>query len=321
MDKDNSVYVAMTAGILSIILLLLAGWLLVFGNKDNNTEENEGSTQASSETDMSLESVSAASEGSSEQAEPVAVTKTVSGNSFYVTKGAVLKDVYKDVEFDVKSQLNEMSAYWVANNMAAVSELAHLDRFEAMSYSLNYINDFYYYGEIDSKGVPNGKGIAVYRDDCYYYGDWSDGVRSGTGSWVNFYPEYNNYVVTEHSYTGAWSEDLPAGEGQEHYDYNLEMMNPEDVYLQNAIGKFKDGKYDGEMYIIRIDTEGYTSEWVGICEEGKWKPVSEASNDDEGKIPVLSSKDDSDVHIYMTEEGLTDNGISGISTGGKIKEN
>ena len=42
-----------------------------------------------------------------------------------------------------------------------------------------------------------------------------------------------------------------------------------------------------------------------------------ASNDEEGKIPVLSRKSDSDEHIYMSEEGLSNNGIGGIVTGGK----
>ena len=318
MDRDTNVKVAMTAGILSVILLFLAGCLLVFNNSndkdddselDKNITEYAGSSQESSEIDVSAMSLTAATVSSTDS--------TVSGNSFYMTKGVVFKDIYKGVEYNLETQLNEMYVYWSENNMAAVSDLAHLERYEAMSYSLNYINDFYYYGDTDSEGKPNGKGLAVYKDDCYYFGDWVNGVRQGTGAWINFYPSYSNYVVTEHSYLGAWENDLPTGEGQEHYDYNPEYMNEEDIYLQNAIGIFKDGKYDGEMYIIIIDPDGYTTEWVGNCKEGNWSSVENASNDEEGKIPVLSRKSDSDEHIYMSEEGLSNNGIGGIVTGGK----
>jgi len=318
MGKDNNVKIAMTAGILSMILLILVGSLLVFNTKENdddsmlekNIKEYASSQQNSIDNDAAVVSLSGASSSTE--------ITDVSGNSFYITKNAVLKDVYNEVEYDIETQLNEMFTYWSENNMAAVSDLAHLERYEAMSYKLKGTDDFLYYGEKDQEGRPNGKGLAVYRDNCYYFGDWYEGMRQGTGTWINFYPAYSNYVVAEHLYMGEWTGDLPFGEGQEHYDYNSEYMNDEDIYLQNAIGKFKNGKYDGEMYIIQIDPEGYTSEWIGTCVEGKWVSVKDASKDDKGKIPVLTRKDNPEEHIYMTEEGLKDNMIGGIITGGKI---
>ena len=94
MDRDTNVKVAMTAGILSVILLILAGCLLVFNNtndKDDDTEldknitEYAGSSQESSEIDVSAMSLTAAMVSSTDS--------TVSGNSFYVTKGVVFKDI------------------------------------------------------------------------------------------------------------------------------------------------------------------------------------------------------------------------------------
>jgi hypothetical protein len=248
-----------------------------------------------------------------------AAKETVSGNSFYATDKATLKNVYKNLKVDVKAQLKELSLYWSEDNMTAVRDLTHLERFEAMSYQLSGTNDFYYYGETNSDGKPNGTGLAVYGDDQYYYGQWADGVRSGNGTWISFYPKYSQYVVTEHLYTGQWSLDLPSGQGQEHYDYNYEDMNEEDYYLQNAIGNFSNGLYNGEMYIITVDKNDDTIEWNGTCKNGTWEQVLYTTVDSKGKIAYLSEREDSDHHLYMTMEGAKNNGVRGIIYGGSVK--
>ena len=336
MDKDDKIKLAITSGILSIILLLLVGILVVMDKKggddasklDKNITEyaNGVASKGAGEGASGQDGTAADDSSTAATSEEILVSYseyldpkpgTVSGNSFYATKTAVLKDVYKEVEYNKEEQLKEMHDYWAENNMAAVGDLAHLERYEAMSFDLGDTEDFLYYGEINDSGNPEGKGLAVYANNCYYFGDWVDGARQGEGAWFNFYPLYSHYVVTEHSYSGEWENDLPAGKGHEHYDYNSEYMNPEDVYLQNIMGNFKDGKYSGDMYVLIINAEGGVSEWKGTCREGKWARVLNGSKDKNGNIPVLSGNENEDTHVYMSEEALLDNGVSGIIRGGK----
>ena len=347
MNKEEKIKVAITAGVASVILLILVLFLALSGKKGNDEERmNEnitdyaGSNQASTDVsagdlggsaalaESSAESPANSSADSSTSAASVTATSeykdtaknSVSGNSFYATNTAVLKDVYKGIKYDTKAQMQEMYTYWADGNTEAVRDLAHLERFEAMSYSLSGSNDFFYYGDTTGDGVPNGTGLAVYAGDQYYFGEWSEGVRSGNGTWFSFYPNYSQYVVKEHMYTGEWAGNLPNGQGQEHYDYVSEFMNNADIYLQNAIGGFKDGYYNGDMYIITVNMNGDTSEWDGTCNSGTWDQVLHAAIDNKGKIPVLSLRENTENHVYMTKEGLKNNGVSGIITGGNVRK-
>lgn len=348
MDKQEKIKIAITAGIAAVILLILVLVLTLSGAKDNGddqrlseniTEYADGASSASSVEDAITASDEAGSKESKEEAaeenssasseatsdvltttsKMEAAKETVSGNSFYATDKATLKNVYKNLKIDVATQLKELYAYWSQDNMTAVRDLTHLERFEAMSIQLSGSNDFYYYGETSADGKPNGTGLAVYGDDQYYYGQWADGVRSGKGTWISFYPQYSQYVVTEHLYTGEWANDLPNGQGQEHYDYNYADMNKADYYLQNAIGEFSNGLYNGEMYIITVDKDEKTIEWLGTCKNGSWEQVLYTTVDSKGKIPYLSQKEDADRHLYMTLEGAKNNGVRGIIYGGSVK--
>ena len=357
MEREEKIKIAITSGIAAVILLLLVLVIALGGRKDNADEEKlaENITQyadasaspgavfdekasadkedtvsedskSTSESDDAKDSTS----GNESSTDTKSLTdssdkkntaaSSVSGNSFYDTQTPRFKDVYKAVKYDRSIQMSEMYGYWSAGNMEAVRDLAHLERFEAMSYSLSGTNDFYYYGDTSSEGIPNGMGLAVYADDQYYYGQWVNGVRSGDGCWISFYPSYSNYVVTEHMYTGQWADDLPNGQGQEHYDYNQELMNEEDVYLQNAIGGFATGNYNGSMYVITLDSDGDTTEWEGVCENGEWIQVPHASKDNKGKIPVLSERENTERHLYMSAQGARGNGVSDITAGGSIRK-
>ena len=344
MDKNEKIKVAITSGIVAAILLILV-LFLAFSGKNKNDEKlldeniseyaslessldqntNSGvlasSEEANSESSDTAEDSSSANGSSTEKdlqtGKTESSTNDISGNSLYSTKAAVLKNVYKGLAVDTNAQLKEMYTYWADNNTEAVRDLAHLERFEAMSYKLSGTSDFYYYGDLNSSGLPEGTGLAVYGDDQYYFGEWKNGKRNGNGTWINFYPEYSNYVVTEHMYTGGWADDLPTGDGQEHYDYDFTKMNGDDIYVQNAIGGFDKGFYDGKMYIITVDRDQNTEEWFGTCEDGVWMQVVNTHLDKDGKIPVLQNKNDEKDFVYMTEEGTKDNKVSGIIVGEK----
>ncbi|MBP3199599.1 MAG: hypothetical protein J6N21_21735 [Butyrivibrio sp.] len=340
MEREEKTRIAITAGIAGVILLILILFLALSGDNGKNDNAIDYSSETSSEEPVASETsssfMSTVSEENSLSAdldsskEPSSAASssaslstgksTVSGNSFYSTDKAVLKNLYKKVTYDKNSQMQELLTYASENNQEAIRDLAHLERFEAMSFSLEGKDDFYYAGETDSDGLPNGFGVAAYANDQYYYGEWKNGVRSGQGTWISFYPQYNSYVVKEHMYSGEWDGDLPNGNGQEHYDYNYEYMNNADIYLQNAIGNFKDGLYNGEMYIITVDLNGETKEWIGNCNSGTWQKVSETDKDKRGNSAVLSERENLENHIWMSDEKAKDNGVSGIIFGGSRVE-
>ena len=348
MDREEKIKVAITAGIAGVILLILILYLALSGMKkepenDNAmvTDTNEAVTTIDSKetktddksidttSDENLSDPESKSENSSKsedgqttnetEVKQSAITKkTVSGNSLYKTEQAELRNNYKGLAIDIDAQMEEMASYWSDGNMDAVRDLAHLDRFEAMSYKLNGTKDFYYFGDVNGDGAPEGKGLACYANDQYYYGDWSNGVRSGDGTWISFYPDYDTNVVIEHLYAGDWAQDLPNGEGQEHYDYDQNYMNDSDIYVQNAIGTFSDALYNGRMYMITVNNNYETKEWYGNCENGTWKQIINSYPDKEGRIAVMDEKDNAENHIWMYKEKITGNGINGIITGGKM---
>lgn len=282
------------------------------------TDEKDAS--ASTETTKSSEAATASGDAAvkDKSAVPSKASKIV--DSFFEIKKASLKNVYKSMRVIPGDQLKEMYNYWDVDNMAAVRDLAHLERFEAMSFALSGTKDFYYYGGTNSSGNPDGKGIAVYGDDQYYFGEWKDGKRSGKGTWICFYPDYSDGEVTEHLYTGGWKDDLPDGQGQEHTDYKYDKLSEREIYIQNAIGGFDGGLYDGEMYIITVSPDEDTTEWVGKCEKGSFEQIPYAASDKNGLLPFLNEREDDENHIFLSKKGNTGIGVKGITTGGKIKK-
>lgn len=68
-----------------------------------------------------------------------------------------------------------------------------------------------YYGQVEN-GKPNGTGTIRWGDSKSYAGQWVDGIRQGTGKYVNQYTiKGRTFVVT---YKGEWSKDQRNGIGE-----------------------------------------------------------------------------------------------------------
>ncbi len=214
--------------------------------------------------------------------------------------------------------LAEMSSYWEERNMEAVEDLSMLPWYRHMSADLSE-GSYLYSGEQDASGQPSGKGIAVYPDNEYYYGDWVAGERQGYGEWFKKYVYYDDDVSADrtylvHMYMGEWSGDLPNGEGQEHYDLDMSNAPAEKRYVQNVIGTFTDGLYDGEMYLTTLSREETfvetIGEWNGWAENGVWEAC--AADDSPDQIPVCVNISDSEEYLWLTEWENRDRGILGL---------
>lgn len=211
---------------------------------------------------------------------------------------------YSKVKFDTQSQLQEMMEYWKGGNQAALDDLANLERFRAMSYQLKGTTDFYYAGDVNARGEPHGTGIAVYADNQYYYGEWKNGLRDGEGKWMHYhihasstYPD----VILYHQYSGSFKDDLPDGEGAEHYDLDTAFFEGNDRYYTNLIGSYSKGLYHGEFYLITSGNHDDYEEWEGTAENGSFVYCSD-QKDGNGRRPVVTDVADENNYIWMSDK-------------------
>ena len=224
------------------------------------------------------------------------------------------------VEIDLPRQMSEMKGYWEAGNMEAVEDLAYLPRYRAASEKLSGTTKYYYFGDTDENKRPNGKGLAMYTDNQYYYGEWKNGVRSGNGMWIKFYVYDQNAkakdsIYLQHSYSGTWANDLPNGDGAEHYDFIDENLEANVSYNRNFIGNFKNGLYHGEIYITNYTSDHNTKEWSGTAKDGVWQPMGE--RDSKGQYPVIVELTDPDNYQWIAEKANKNHGVDGIISAAK----
>lgn len=218
---------------------------------------------------------------------------------------------YSKVEFDTQTQLKEMMTYWEAGNQEALDDLANLERFRAMSYQLKGTTAYYYAGDVNTQGEPHGTGIAVYADNQYYYGEWKNGLRDGNGKWMHYhihasasYPD----VILYHQYTGSFKEDLPDGEGAEHYDLNTELFEENDRYYTNLIGSYSKGLYNGVFYLITSSNSDEYEEWEGTAKNGSFVYCKD-QKDQNGRKPVVTDLADEENYIWMSDKENQNLGI------------
>lgn len=217
-----------------------------------------------------------------------------------------------DVYYGKEYILNEAFPYFAENRHDAIWDLAHLKRYVKLSEELKDTNQYYYKGEVNSNGKPDGKGLAIYEDNSYYYGDWSNGVRSGGGTWFRFYinekSERNAMgKYTSHIYVGEWADDLPNGQGAEHFDVDNSKLEGGERIIQNVVGSFTDGLYDGEMFANTVDYKESVQEWDGIVTNGVfslWRDMSAI-----GECSVWRNKDDHDLCLDIDKSENKNQGI------------
>ena len=247
-----------------------------------------------------------------EESEPEEEEEPVSADN---EKTAIVVDVEdeNDEAYTKEFILKEAYPYFADNKQDAIWDLAHLKRYVKLSKGLEGTGDYYYQGDVDGEGKPHGKGLAIYEKNSYYFGDWSHGVRSGKGTWFRFYINQKNKnnamgVYMSHIYSGDWADNLPNGEGAEHYDVDIsKLTSTKGRMLQNVVGPFKDGLYNGDMYANTVDYIGTVQEWDGIAQEGVftlWRDMSAI-----GECSVWRNKDDHSLCLDIDKSENKNQGI------------
>ncbi len=322
----------MTAVLLGVIVVLLACIIVLLiliparrqGSADSGTDLNQSITEYAQEQkqqEMSVDTTANAIVVSPSEEQEVS-DKDKKENMDAETepaaedddKTAIVVDVEdeSDVSYTKEYILNEALPYFADNNQDAIWDLAHLKRYVKLSAELEDMNSYYYQGEVDSEGQPNGKGLAIYEQNSYYYGEWSHGVRNGEGTWFRFYiqqKDKNNAMgkYMAHSYAGTWVNNLPNGQGAEHYEVDISKLPAHDRILQNVVGNFTDGLYDGELYANTVDYTGNVEEWEGVASKGVfelWRDMSAI-----GECSVWRKRDDNSLCMDIDKSENKNQGI------------
>ncbi len=254
-----------------------------------------------------------------EEEKPEEKEEEIPVESETIDKTAIVVDVEdeNDVSYTKEFIMNEMMPYFADNNLDAIWDLAHLKRYVKLSAGLKNTNTYYYKGGTDSDGKPDGIGLAIYENNTYYYGSWSHGVRSGDGRWIRFYIDDIGAKTTKkkyqsHSYSGMWSNDLPNGEGAEHYDVDISQLTSKDREIQNVVGNFTNGLYDGEMYANTVDHLGNVEEWDAVAHQGVfelWRDMSSI-----GECSVWRNKVDIELCLDVDESENKNQGMRELFT-------
>lgn len=332
-ERRNFLEKAMTTrvllGVIAVLLICILVLLtIVVGSRRNRQDETDSDLQQSitdyarkqqemeeqvlTQEDTKPETDHAAPEEIEEEEPPEEAEELVSADN---EKTAVVVDIEdeNDEAYTKEFILKEAYPYFADNKQDAIWDLAHLKRYVKLSSGLEGTGDYYYQGDVDGDGKPHGKGLAIYEKNSYYFGEWSHGMRSGEGTWFRFYINQKNKqnamgVYMSHIYSGKWVDNLPSGEGAEHYDVDVSKLAPtQGRILQNVVGSFKNGLYDGDMYANTVDYTGNVQEWDGIAENGVftlWQDMSAI-----GECAVWRYRDDHAVYLNIDKSENKNQGM------------
>jgi hypothetical protein len=301
----------------------------VYAPDDSEFSDDEDSAESASSSNSSAAKSGTTSSQSS--ATGVSRQKISDGDAegvsvAFLVRNPKAKDVdteyvygYPRSEQDIEGRLKTMAAYWEEGNLDAIDDIMRMGDMIYVSQQLNGTANYYYYGEQNDDGTPNGTGIAIYADNSYYYGSFDEGIRSGDGMWVRIYVDGGTFSKANngiyfHSYQGTWANDLPNGDGQEHVDCNIDYQ--EYRVAMNVIGSFKNGYYDGDEYVTTLDADGTYTDWTGTADNGVWKAATDSYDKTKYSIlPVCVNEKDDENYIWIRGAVNEKQGITGLVEG------
>lgn len=314
-------------GVIAVLLICILVLLTIVASNRRNSEDKTDQDLQQSITDYAKEqqdleeqvleeekpaAVEPLTEETEEEEEPEEEDELVSADN---EKTAIVVDIEdeNDEAYTKEYILKEAYPFFADNNQEAIWDLAHLKRYVKLSKGLEGSGDYYYQGDVNSEGKPHGTGLAIYEKNSYYFGEWSHGTRNGKGTWFRFYINQKNKtnamgIYMSHSYAGEWADNLPNGQGAEHYEVDISKLAPtQGKILQNVVGPFKNGLYNGDMYANTVDYTGNVQEWDGVATDGVftlWRDMSAI-----GECAVWRYVDDHSVCLDIDKSENKNQGI------------
>ncbi len=203
--------------------------------------------------------------------------------------------------------LQKLYECFEAGDLDDVKEMMRTEEFTQFADEVAGDNSFYY-GTKTPDGVREGKGIAVYRDGYYYYGDFSGGVRSGHGTLMRaVYSESS--AIGSFVYDGEWSNDKPNGAGTSTSNYYKDKIGESGLAKQEIKGNYTDGLENGSMTLSGVSKTGGNVSYSYTSENGVAKKISDEDSGVKGQYIIAKSSDGSS---NLTSDGSL-RGVEGFT--------
>ena len=193
------------------------------------------------------------------------------------------------IEQEHAETLQKLYDCFEGGDLDAVKEMMRTEEFTDFADEVIGDNSFYF-GTKTPEGVREGKGIAVYRDGYYYYGDFSNDQRNGHGILMRaVYSESS--AIGSFVYDGDWSNDKPNGEGTSTSNYYKDKVGPAGLSRQVIKGNYTDGLENGTMRLDGTPQSGGSVSYSYTAENGVAKKISDEDSGVKGQYIIAKSSD------------------------------
>ncbi|MBE5935784.1 MAG: hypothetical protein E7262_08350 [Lachnospiraceae bacterium] len=194
----------------------------------------------------------------------------------------------------IKKYVNSYSAYYknlysYCEDMAENNNILELEKcLNTKTYkTMATVNNVTYYnalGKFVDRQI-SGLGLAVYKNQYLYYGNWKNGKKHGRGHYIAS-TKKDGKIIT-YIYSGSWLNDYPNGKGIVQYSIKKKGKV---IYKTVTSGSFVHGYENGKMKISKYDKANYGNKTVTLNYTAK-NGVLQYIKDKKGKIQKTSSGD------------------------------
>lgn len=194
------------------------------------------------------------------------------------------------IEAAKEEQLSKIYAVFETGNMDDVKELLRTDEIKEFSDEIVSENTSYYYGEKDADGKRQGKGLAMYLDGYFYYGNFEADQRSGEGIWMRaVYAESS--AIGSFIYKGSFANDKPNGKGESTSNFYKDRISDTEMVKQVIVGNYTDGKEDGQMSLSGATKGGSAVQYTYTAKDGIAQQSSKDDSGIKGQYIIAKSSD------------------------------
>ena len=197
-------------------------------------------------------------------------------------------------------------------DLDAIKEMIRTEEFVDMVDEVIGNNNSFYYGDRDENGRRSGKGIAVYENGYYYYGDYADDMRNGEGIYIRaVYSESSS--IGSYIFEGTFANDKPNGKGTATANYYKDKISSAGLVKQVITGEYVDGLENGTMNLTGTSKAGASVKYTYKVENGV---AVKSSNEDSGIKGQYIIAKSSDEKSNLTSDGSS-RGVEGFVEAGE----
>ena len=203
--------------------------------------------------------------------------------------------------------MSKVFAAFEAGNMDDVKDVLRSEEVKDLADEIVSEDTSFYYGAKDDNGNRNGKGVALYMDGYYYYGNFENNVRSGEGTWMRaVYAESS--AIGSYIFKGNWENDKPNGKGEATSNFYKDKISASEMVKQVITGEYTDGLENGSMSLSGATKGGAAVQYTYKAENGV---AVKSSSDDSGIKGQYIIAKSSDGKSNLTSDGSV-RGVEGF---------